>query len=244
MKNFIYFFPILMMVVIAGCEKDKEGSLVLNFRAEYDDQPLVMFEEKTFSGNPIRFSHLSLLVSDIELLKEGGSEHLSDIELVDMSFADPIAASEGFSIQFDGIPDGEYNGIRFSIGVPADLNAKVPADFPSSNPLSRTGYYWLAWESFIFMKVEGNLDSALPGSFETPFAYHTGSDELFRIFEINGADITIRDGETEEGTFLFDYKDMLEGLDILAMPQNHNPEDTVQINRIVNNLSSSINFFL
>ena len=244
MKLSSIIFTALILCFISGCDSDKEGSLILQFRANYDGEPLTMLSEKTFSGLPIRFGHLSMYVSDIQLLKDGGTELLSEVELVDLSYNDPVSASEGFSIQFDGIPEGDYIGIRFSIGVPADLNAKVPTDFSSSHPLSRTGYYWQAWESYIFMKIEGNLDSALPGSFETPFAYHTGSDELFRTFEITGPAININSKEVEEGGLLFDYKDVLEGVDILANPQNHNPQDTVQINRIVNNLSSSINFFL
>lgn len=244
MKLSTLLFTGLILFFIAGCDDDKEGSLVLQFRATYDGEPLTMLTDKTFSGLPIRFGHLSMYVSDIQLLKEGGSELLSEVELVDLSYSDPVSANEGFSLQFNGIPEGNYNGLRFSIGVPADLNAMVPADFSSSHPLSRTGYYWQAWESYIFMKIEGNLDSALPGSFETPFAYHTGSNELFRTFEIIGPAIQIDADEVEEGALLFDYKDVLEGLDILANPQNHNPQDTVQINRIVNNLSSSINFFL
>ena len=244
MKPFYYLISILFLLVVAGCDKDRDGSLTLNFKGEYDQDPLVMFDEHLLGTLPLRFSHLSMYISDIELLKDGGSQHLSDIELIDLSYNDVTTATAGTSIQFDNIPADSYTGLRFSIGVPADLNEQLPADFPSTNPLSRTGYYWQAWQSYIFMKIEGSIETGLAGNFETPFSYHTGTDELYRTFEVTIPAFNISDGQNEEVNVHFDYNDMFEGVDIISNPQNHNPQDSVQINRIVNNLQSGINISL
>jgi hypothetical protein len=184
----------------------------------------------------IEFTHVSLLLSDLELLSSSGSEHLKDVELVDMSFADIITSEEGYVVQIDNIPAGAYDGIKFGIGVPADVNAKAPADFPSSSPLSNSGFYWHAWSSYIFMKVEGRIDTIAPQDFETGFAFHTGTNDLYRILESNFP-ISI------DEAIAFDYAELLEGINIADNPQNHNPEDSLQIAKIVNNLQSAVTLF-
>jgi hypothetical protein len=71
------------------------------------------------------------------------------------------------------------------------------------------------------------------------FALHTGSDDLYRLLE-GQIPITIQAAATEELTIFIDYRDLLNGVDIKAKPQNHNPGDTIEIGRIVTNLQTSI----
>ncbi len=238
-------FLITMIISIGSCKKDEAGSLTLHFLASMDGTPLEMFKPYSFiESNDIQFTHLSMLVSDLKLLTPTGSQFLKDVELVDLSFDDITAASGGYSVHIGNIPADTYSGITFGIGVPHDINTKNPSDFASGNPLSKTSYFWLAWESYIFMKTEGRIDTDLPGDFETSFAYHTGTDDLYTILVLeSGFPLTIIDGQDTELSIVFDYGKILEGIDIEANPQNHNPEDTVQINKIVNNLQSSITLF-
>ena len=235
---------LMATLMIAGsCKKDKEGSLTLHFLAQAEGNPLEMFKTLSSTGaHPLQFSHVSMLISDIQLLTTSGSEYLKDVALVDMSFDDLTSASDGFTIRIDKVPANTYRGISFGIGVPPELNNDSPSDFPSSNPLSRTGYYWEAWNSYIFMKIEGRVDTIAPLDFETGFAYHTGHDSLYRMLE-GEFPLAIIDGQDTELSIIFDYDEILEGVDIALDPQNHNPEDTIQIFKIVNNLQTAVTLF-
>lgn len=243
-------FPRFLLVgliatsVLAACNDDdnptETGAINIHFKALYDGDPLVTFQTKPFiTGQRIDFITLTALISDISLYKSSSEELLDDVELVNMGFDNLPAAETGYTVQYTGIPVGSYNGIRFGVGVPADVNQKKPADFPSSNPLSNTGYYWEAWDSFIFSKTEGHLDTLGSGPLDLNFAFHTGSDELYRSLE-GQIPVTIQSGVTEELTIYIDYLDLLNGVDIKAKPQNHNPGDSLQIGRIVTNLQTSI----
>lgn len=238
-----YFYASLFFLVFlsfTACNKDKEGSLTLHFIPTHDGLPLQTLQDvDIIDGIPLQFRLMTMLVSDIELLGLPANKLLKDVELVDMSFEDAADAIKGYTLLFENIPAKEYNGLRFGIGVPADLNAMTPSDFPSSNPLSLTGYYWHAWESYIFMKIEGRIDTIAPVDYETSFAFHTGSNELYSILESN-IPLLIEDGKNLDLYIAFDYPKLLEGIDIVANPQNHNPQDTVQINRIVNNLQNAV----
>lgn len=234
---------IISILFIGSCKDDDPGSLTIHFIPRFDDQPLRVFNPiDLVDENDIQFSHVSLLVSDLELLTGTSSHFLDDIELVNLSFDDLTSASEGYTLHLDQIPARRYTGIKFGIGVPPDDNHKTPSQFPSSSVLSNTGYYWQAWASFIFSKIEGTIDTPAPGNFETSFAYHTGTDQLYRVFD-SDIPIEITDGNNTELNIALDLADLLTGIDIESNPQNHNPQDTVQIIRIVNNLQSSIKLF-
>jgi hypothetical protein len=238
--QYLAFASLLAIIVFACKDDDKEGTLKLHFKAVYDGAPLQTFETYPFNGaEQIEFSLLSMYISDVRLYNASAERHLSDIELVNIGFDTPQAATDGFALVLDQVPAGTYDGILFGIGVPADENAKKPADFPSSSPLSKTGNYWSAWESYIFMKTEGRLDTIGNGAFDVGFAMHTGSDDLFRSMDGN-VPLSIEDGKQTDLTIIIDYKKLLEGVDIKYHPQNHTPQDTVQIKKLVNNFPSAI----
>ena len=242
MRLFIYLLPVVIGgILFTSCKDDKEGSLTLHFIPTHDGLPLVIFQEENVAGQPpLQFTHLSMLVSDMTIFDSPESVLLKDVELVDMSFDDADGALEGYTLKVDNVVAKTYQGLSFGIGVPPDLNSRTPADFASSHPLSKTGYYWEAWESFIFMKIEGRIDTVPPLDFETGFAYHTGSDGLYTLLQSNDIEVVIEDGKNTDVYIAVDFPKLLQGIDISANPQNHNPTDLVQIAEIVNNLQSAI----
>lgn len=245
MKQNLLFLALLTGVILSACNgsDDEQGSLRIHYLARYDDQPLAIFTDyDTPSGDQIQFTHVSLIVSDLSLYNNPSSTLLQETNLIDLGFDDIPAATIGAIQVYNEISAGAYDGIRFGIGVPADMNTKKPADFPSTHPLSFTGYYWEAWDSYIFMKIEGRLDNGGDGVFDTPFAFHTGSNALYSILE-TPIPVTIEDSKTAELHIAIDYKKLLEGIDIKSNPQNHNPEDSLQIGKIVSNIPSSVVLF-
>lgn len=231
----------MLLFVNFSCKNDDpaEGSLTIHFKPVYEGQPLTTLSSRPFeNGQQLQIGLISMLISDIQLYENGTDEYLDDVELVDLSFDNAQDAEAGYILTLQGIPASSYDGIKFGIGVPPDVNAKVPADFPSSNPLSKTGYYWPSWDSYIFMKTEGHLDTLGNGVFDLGFSIHTGTDALYRSLEAP-IPLVIEDGKETELNVIIDYKKLLAGLDIKSMPQNHSPSDTILIQAMMNNLTSN-----
>jgi len=246
MRNLFFLGLSLVCLFLSSCKDDpEEGTLTINFKAVYDEQTLPTFSTRPFeNGQHLQFTNLSMYFTDIQLVQNSTVRDLRDVELVDMSFENVTAAEEGYTIKLSNIPAGAYDAIRFGIGVPPDLNAKEPSDFPSNSPLSKTGYYWVAWDSYIFSKTEGRLDTTGSGTaLDLGFALHTGSDALFRSGQAP-VPITIEDGQETTLDILVDYKLLLAGVDIKNNPQNHNASDTAQISKIVNNYAYAISLVL
>lgn len=241
MKYLLFGLFGLNLVWLSSCKEDEEtGTVVINFKAEYEGTPLYTFDTRPFeNGQQLQFTHISMLVSDLELLTQSDAELLDESELVNLSFDNLAAAENGYTITIQDVPARTYSGISFGIGVPQDLNAMEPADFPSNHPLSNTGYYWVPWSSYIFQKTEGRLDTLGNGTLDLGFALHTGSDALYSPVQSN-TDLNVEDGKTLTLNIILDYKLLLNGIDIKSNPQNHNPQDIATIQAIVDNIPNAL----
>lgn len=235
---------VVPVLFLSSCKDDEEGTLIVRFLAEYDGLPVTTFAIQPFDApQRILFTHASFFASDIALLYGSNQNVVRDMELVDLSFDTEADAEAGYAITLTGVRAGTYSGFAFGVGVPADLNDDQPSDFPSSNPLSKVSYYWDAWDSYIFMKTEGRLDTLGTGSLDLGFALHTGSDPLYTVLTAQ-TPIQITDGGATEIHVVIDYKDLLSGLDIKSNPQNHNPSDTLVIQGLIQNLPSAVSLRL
>ena len=243
MKHIHIALLFIALSTMLGCKDNDDpgtGSLSVNFKAVYQGQPLTIFTTKAFdNGQQIDFSHLSFFISDLQVSGSPGSYTDDTPDLVDLSFDNLADAEDGVSIKMNDLKAGNYNAIEFGFGVPADINAKEPQEFPSSNPLSNNGYYWEAWSSYIFSKMEGHLDTLGNGTLDMGFAFHTGANNLYRVLQAS-LPIVIEEGKETNLDIWVDYKALLDGIDIKSNPQNHNPADSVQIQKIVNNLQDAI----
>jgi hypothetical protein len=242
MKSIYTVFTLAILFLLAGCKdkSDSTGTLVLTFVPEYDGQPLAIFTTKPYGNDQLQFSHLRMMVADVAALKGASTEVLHDIEEINLTFDNATEAAAGYELRIPNVKVGNYTGLEFGIGVPADLNQKQPADFPSSSPLSKSGNYWVAWSSYIFLRIEGRLDTLGQGDFTLGFVYHTGADELYRVLKAENLQYQIEDGKETKFEIAVDYKKLLGDIDIKENPQNHNPSDIEYIQAITNRLASAI----
>jgi len=176
------YFNILIIAVVAltitSCGKD-EGGLDLSFNLTYEDEPLVMFEDYSYpTGENFSLSRVSFYISNLSL----DDELLKDVDYIDLteSHSTRAGSTDGYSYAFDNLPVGDYNDLLLSMGVNAVDNAKNPADFESTSALSRSGEYWNAWESYVFYKIEGMMDSNGDGTKDKGISLHIGGDDVFR----------------------------------------------------------------
>ena len=235
----------VLMLLLSGCSKNKEGTLTLTFKGTFGNDPLVMLDYHDYIDNQrLQFTRSQFFASDIKLIDESGNPHnLSDVELIDLSFTNATAASDGVTLTFSGVPAGKNQKLELGIGVPQDINATAPSDYPSTSPLSNTAWYWLPWTSYIFCKTEGFLDTIPDGTDDATlgFAYHTGTDNLYRILNVGAIEVP-QDGSVHV-TYYLDLAKLLgmpdAPLDIKAKPQNHNPLDSVYVQAITNNLQKA-----
>lgn len=183
MRSLSYFSLLLMAVFLAmnaaGCKRDGEGSLQIRFTALYGTSAFQLLTDypTPTSDDSVSFHTLNFLLSGIRLIDKDNKEvsiFSGDAFFVDFSNASSL------NISIDEIPTGEYKSIRFGIGVPASINDRTPSQFPATSPLGDVGNYWAAWDSYIFSRVEGTLDTSRTSASTLPYLYHGGANSMYR----------------------------------------------------------------
>ena len=126
---------------------------------------------QTSAGETFAVTRVSWLASAFALQRLNGSW----LELSNsVAWFDAELGRE--AIQLDSIPPGEYQSLRFLVGLDPSLNHANPARFPTTHPLNPNlnGLHWSWQGGFIFLALEGlwrNPAGELDG-----WAYHLARD--------------------------------------------------------------------
>lgn len=214
---------LLTLFMVSSCDDptgDQGGVSAVNitFKALIGGEPLIMNQDYMYNGKNMRISNLRFFVSDLALVKENLEVSVKDIDLVNFAETniDLEGAETGISIRNQTIPTDTYDGIKFGIGVPSDLNAQSPIDFSQNHPLS--GEYWSNWNSYIFHKIEGRYDDDNdPSDLEEGFVYHIGFDEYFRERAFGNLEIELREEDATEIVIEIELLDLLKDADGLPL---------------------------
>lgn len=247
-KSILLGLVALLVAFIISCkDEDKVTDGKLNFTATYGSQPLLMFQPYDYPGvSSVRFQRFSFFISDVALIRSGGGEDisLSEVEYVDFSeIQDETSAAQGISFDLDKIPEGTYEGIRFTVGVSPKLNKTSPADYPTTHPLSKE--YWETWGSYISMKIEGNADTLGNGTHNVGLTYHLADTTATTNYVVEiKQPITFTSSETTIPVTVDLQQVMMNGstaFNILSKPRDHG-SDPVISPLFLGNLKASLHY--
>jgi hypothetical protein len=144
----------------------------VRFYPRFDTMALAMQQKvETEAGDSVQFDMLQFYVSEFSLVDTNGSERaLPGLALID--FSDSTARKNGYAkLTLKALP-GTFSGLKFSVGVPYDLNHRDVS--LQKYPLGPdVGMFWVWNSGYIFHRIEGKVDSA---DSTRPFFYHIGTD--------------------------------------------------------------------
>jgi hypothetical protein len=210
LKKSFFALSIVTLVLLSSC-KDKSpedtikeevtmpAKVSIRFKPMWHDQDFVM-QNVYFDdfGNRIRIDKFMHYISFITLRKDDGT----DVVLKDFHLANFYNDN---SFEFE-VPAGNYNKLKFGIGIPEEYNKdQDPAQYASSNPLSVAGSQGMFWTwntGYIFVKFEGMADTTGTEGAELlhPVAIHIGDDPLYRRYGTPEMDIAVVKGQTTDLT--------------------------------------------
>ena len=208
--------PLLLLLALTSCRDDDdvdapltETDLTLDFRAEYDGQPLGIQRDAYAypTGDTLKVLLFQYYVSDLELLPAGGATpvRLADIDLLRwMSASDSATQTRTFQV-----PEGNYVGMRFRLGVKPELNAQDPSNFAADYVLNEAEF-WGPTTRYVFAKIEANADLEGNGLYDTGLTYHMGSDSLYTTITFN-QQFRVQAGQTPQLTVVADVLRALSG---------------------------------
>jgi hypothetical protein len=208
----------LIAIIFASCkhnEENRTGNVLppakvnLTFTPTFGNAPFNWGSVyTTSSGYNIRIENLLSYFSQIRLQSSNGqTAMLKDFALLDFSQPMPTYTAE--------IPEGLYDSLYISLGIPATFNVGVdPSIYPSSSPLSVAGSQGMFWNwnsGYIFFKYDGKAD--VSGTSTTnltdPFAFHVGDDVNYRVAKIGIPAIDAKKGSVNTLNLTVDLEHVL-----------------------------------
>jgi hypothetical protein len=239
MKKLQILLGALIVLSFISCGDDEIADAEIRFRLQYNDAPLVMFENVNYpDGKRMYFSRVSFFIEDFTVK---GEENTVLFERDYFDLADDHLsvgeAEQGTMIARATLAPGDYTA-SFTIGVDPAMNARVPAEFTSDNVLSNAAEYWPGWKSYVFAKVEGFIDVDGDDITETGFALHLGGDEALRTINVTDKMALDKNNKTMYVDIDLSRMFMNNGsmYDIASNPQIHSPEQNPLVQILADNL--------
>jgi len=191
LKSKLFISTIAVCTFLASCETEKKppaitttsNGVVLNFVGLIDGDDVGSSTKMSgkFGGELFTVTNWSILISHLALVKENGDT----IQLGDgyqwVSFKDART-----SFKYLNIPEGNYKGISFMLGLDSAINHGDPNKWPANHPLNAftTGLHWGWSGGYIFQALDGNYSKDSITSSTNGFSFHAATDQMKTMFNM------------------------------------------------------------
>ena len=173
-NNFILLFATAIALSAAAAD------LRVDFVPQFNGAPLAFdaLKNQTAAGQKISVTRLDFLASDIALRRADG------IWIGQTNWFAFISARDGkTNFTLENIPAGNYDRIRFQIGLPPQINHGDAAQWPANHPLNPdvNHLYWGWSREYVFLALEGGWQN---GGKQSGFSYHLATDRELMTIEL------------------------------------------------------------
>lgn len=123
-------------------------------------------------GRKLRVTRFAALISSVALARADGGVLRLDGQ---HGFID--AERERLTFKLRNVPEGDYKGLEFQVGLPPEVNHADPAQWPAGHPLNPivNGLHWGWSGGYVFAAIEGRW-RATAADEERGFSYHLATD--------------------------------------------------------------------
>lgn len=237
-------------ITLFSCKKDNDdnnngtpvdkGTVLLHLHNYIDDidlGELAGIPSTDNNGRTITINKVGIYISDIEMEKLDGTVYKFTGRKI-------LKIFENVLYEVGEIPIGNYNIIRFKVGLDAATNASQPTASADSTILNKADMWFGATaqpDGYVFMNIQGAIDTSagLSGSM-APFVYKIGTNANYKQVTVTGINITIVKGQAETVHIVADYNRLFNGITLnqsanrfITTPSDNN---TALATAVVNNM--------
>jgi cytochrome c peroxidase len=156
------------------------ADLQVNFIPQFNRAPLGFdaLKYQTAAGQKISVSRLDFLASEIALHRADG------VWIGQTNWFAYVSARDGkTNFSLENIPAGNYDRVRFQIGLSPQINHADAAQWPANHPLNPdvNRLYWGWSREYVFLALEGGWQN---GGSESGFSFHLATDRELMTIEL------------------------------------------------------------
>jgi hypothetical protein len=228
-------------VALLGCDASAPASTTADLGVEVEalvgSDAYAPGSTYLVNGRVTTFDHARLYLSNLRLVRGDGSEVLITAESpITVPAYDAGGATISHTVSesvvyapldlghFDGdlgeVPEGNYAGVRFDVGLVGTTNRVDATQVPAGHPLSvRTDVgNWWSWNAgYIFSLIEGRVDAdgdgSVTGATDADWNVHLGTSGFVVPVELNDS-FTIEGGTSPALHIQVDLAHLLENVDL------------------------------
>jgi cytochrome c peroxidase len=177
MKHVLKKILLLPLLLATGAGA---ADLRVEFIPQFNGEPLAFdaLKNQTAAGQKISVSRLDFLASEIALHRADG------IWIGQTNWFAYISARDGkTNFTLENIPAGNYDRVRFQIGLPPEINHADATQWPAGHALNPdvNRLYWGWSREYVFLALEGGWQN--DGS-ESGFSFHLATDRELMTIEL------------------------------------------------------------
>ncbi|MDE2771948.1 MAG: hypothetical protein OXI44_12405 [Bacteroidota bacterium] len=199
------FMVAAVLLLLAGCDSSAtmNGStnLTLNLKPEVNGSELSARSSATYdvNGATISFTSARMYLSEITLLESESISYTTDGEHITVPAKNDededishtvrdkivlVKQDAGVNLYDLGAwPSGEYEGIRFKVGIAGTTNRIDPSQVPAEHPLSKQSdrnNHWNWNAGYLFLRIDGKVDVDNDGTPDDDWAVHLGTERFLK----------------------------------------------------------------
>ncbi len=217
-----------------GCEYVITHPTEAHFHPYVGTESLFEGDNYTIGGVVAELTYTRFYISNLRLINAAGDEIPAPVTHL-LILPDPD------DYEIGEIPDGDYTGLRFEIGVDSVTNHSDPTIYEIGDPLGAQfpNMSW-GWDiGYIFVRIDGVADSDGDGTPDDGFELHLGEDEYLATITL---DYPITIGEGQENIFHLtaDWAEIFNGVDLATNNTTHTSDNFPLADILFNNLQNFI----
>lgn len=174
---------LMVAILVSGARPGLAGSrtVKLQIAPVFDGVPL-QFDSLTYTtATRQKFSvtRLDFLLSNFALRRNNG------VWLEQTNWYAFISARDNKTVsRVDNVPAGDYDRLRFLVGLKPEVNHSQAADYPAGHPLNPdvNDLHWGWMGGYVFFALEGNW--LQPDGRQSGFSYHLATDRQLMMVEL------------------------------------------------------------
>ncbi len=163
-------FPVLLLFLATRLAA---AELTLTITPTWQGAPLAVpsVPVRNKSDQSLRVTRIAAIVSGVALGRPDGS-----LVRLDGQYGFIDAESGRVSVALREVPEGDYAGIEFQLGLPPVANHGSPDVWPAGHPLNPlvNGLHWNWSGGYVFLALEGRWRTTAGA--ERGFSYHLATD--------------------------------------------------------------------
>lgn len=249
MKTYTLLLSIILTgLLFSSCKNDppvpeeQSQETSLNFKVQANGEDLIFYQDYYDAlGYRYQLETFRVYLSDVIFTNDANEKVMfNDIDFLKFRENQTNSPITPTSIVSE-LPEGNYKQMSFNIGVGKEQNLGDPSQYEKDHPLSiYQGMHWDWNTGYIFMKLEGRVDS-MPGgggSLDNSVLYHVGRDDLLRTVTLD-IDLNVTADYSNDLTFGININKIFasetDTINILNDGFTHTTEDFVLAKRVMDN---------